>query len=197
MIHPICGLIVWIYGVFVTNLFGPVSFLVHVGAAYQLGTKEPALPPRQLDIHSYIVVGFLKKKPNQTKKTQSETGASGNICGNSPQGGLRHHLQVTLVGVEDDRLLSVEFSLHFQRQTADGGLEVRLLGVNHQPHSMLHGVLESTRKSLTLGSSQGSVKTIFKIIGLMLTLAKMSTLCSILFIWLSSSAVNFFSKGSS
>lgn len=115
-------------------------------------------------------------------------------------GRVGHHLQVTLVGVEDDGLLSVEFSLHFQSQPADGRLEVRLLGVDHQPHPVLQGVLESTRKSLrlcvTLAGEQG-VKFIFKIITWMLTLAKMSTLCSILFIWLSSSAVNFFSKGSS
>lgn len=44
VIHPVCGLVVWIYGVFVTDLFGSVSLLVHVGAANQFGTKEPALP---------------------------------------------------------------------------------------------------------------------------------------------------------
>lgn len=43
VIHPVCGLIVWIYGVFVTDLFGSVSLLVHVGTANQFGTKEPAL----------------------------------------------------------------------------------------------------------------------------------------------------------
>lgn len=44
VIHPVCSLIIWIYGVFVTDLFGSVSLLVHVGAANQFGTKEPALP---------------------------------------------------------------------------------------------------------------------------------------------------------
>lgn len=162
------------------------------GPAWHQRTSPPALTTRYPQLR-------CRRLPK--KKPQGETRAAGTICGNLLQGGLRHHLQVTLVGVEDDRLLSVELSLHFQRQTADGGLEVRLLGVNHQPHSLLHGVLESTGKRLrlggTLGSWQGSVKWIFDQLYLMLTLAKMSTLCSILFIWLSSSAVNFFSKGSS
>lgn len=66
MIHPVSGLIVWVYGVFVANLFGPVSLLVHVGSANQFGTKVPALSSWQLNVHSYIVIGFLKV----FKKTQ-------------------------------------------------------------------------------------------------------------------------------
>lgn len=41
------------------------------------------------------------------------------------------HLQVTLVGVENDCLLSVEFPLHFQGQPTDGWLEVCLLCIHH------------------------------------------------------------------
>lgn len=142
VIHPVCGLIVWIYGVLVTDLFGPVSLLVHVGPPNQLGTKIPALAPRQLDIHSYIVIGFLKNI-----KLEERAGAY--LCLFAVRR-VRRHLQVTLVSVEYDRLLPVEFSLHFQGQPADGGLEVRLLGVNHQSDSMLHGVLDNRRKSRQL-----------------------------------------------
>lgn len=60
VIHPVSGLIVWVYWVFVANLLGPGSFLVHVGSSNQLGTKVPALPPWQLNIHSDIVIGVLK-----------------------------------------------------------------------------------------------------------------------------------------
>lgn len=44
VIHPVSGLIVWVYRVFVANLFGSVSLLVHVGSTNQFGTKVPALP---------------------------------------------------------------------------------------------------------------------------------------------------------
>lgn len=44
---------------------------------------------------------------------------------------LQPHLEVTLVSVENDRLLSVESSLHFQGQSTYSWLEVRLLGVHH------------------------------------------------------------------
>lgn len=54
---------------------------------------------------------------------------------------MQPHLEVTLVSVENDRLLAVELSLHLQGQSTDGGLEVRLLGVHHQPHPVLQGVL--------------------------------------------------------
>lgn len=64
VIHPVGGLIVWVYWVFVANLFGPVSLLVHVGSTNQFGTKVPALPSWQLNIHSYIAVGILKVLKN-------------------------------------------------------------------------------------------------------------------------------------
>lgn len=61
-------------------------------------------------------------------------------------GGLQEelwaHLEVTLKSVEDERLFPVELPLHFQRQAADGWLEVRLLRVHHEPYPVLHGVLE-------------------------------------------------------
>lgn len=60
VIHHISGLIVWVYRVFVAYLFGPVSLLVHVGSTNQFGTKVPALPSWQLNVHSDIVIGFLK-----------------------------------------------------------------------------------------------------------------------------------------
>lgn len=59
VIHPVSGLIVRVYWVFVTNLFCPVSLLVHVGSTNQFGTKVPALPSGELNVHSYVVVGFL------------------------------------------------------------------------------------------------------------------------------------------
>ena len=55
------------------------------------------------------------------------------------------HLEVTLVGVEDDWLFFVEYPLHLQGQSTNGRLEVRLLGVHHQPHPVLHSMLEHTR----------------------------------------------------
>lgn len=60
MIHPVGGLIVGVYRVFVADLFGPVSLLVHVGSTDQFGTKVPALPSRKLNIYCYIVIGVLK-----------------------------------------------------------------------------------------------------------------------------------------
>lgn len=72
---------------------------------------------------------------------------------------MRRHLQVTLVGVEYDGLLSVELPLHFQGQPADGGLEVRLLGIDHQPDAVLHGVLDYTRKRLRFRQTQAGEVT--------------------------------------
>lgn len=60
VIHPVSGLIVWVYRVFVANLFGPVSLLIHVGSTNQFGTKVPAFTSWQLNVHSYVVIGFLK-----------------------------------------------------------------------------------------------------------------------------------------
>lgn len=57
---------------------------------------------------------------------------------------LKTHLQVTLVCVEYDWLFSVESPLHFQGQSTDSRLEVRLLSVHHQPHSILQSMLEHT-----------------------------------------------------
>lgn len=62
VVHPVRGLVVGVYGVFVANLFGPVSLLVHVGPPNQFGTEVPVLPSRQLNVHGHIVVGFLLKK---------------------------------------------------------------------------------------------------------------------------------------
>lgn len=62
MIHSVRGLVVGVYGIFVANLLGPVSLLVHVGPTDQFGTKVPVLPSGQLNVHRHIVVGFLLKK---------------------------------------------------------------------------------------------------------------------------------------
>lgn len=51
------------------------------------------------------------------------------------------YLEVALVRVEDDGLLSVVLALHLQRQPADGRLEVGLLRVHHQTDAVLHGML--------------------------------------------------------
>lgn len=64
MIHPVSGLIVRVYRVFVANLFGPVSLLVHVGATNQFGTKVPAFPSWHLNVHNYIAIGFLRVLKN-------------------------------------------------------------------------------------------------------------------------------------
>lgn len=56
------------------------------------------------------------------------------------------HLEVTLVSVENDRLLSVEFPLHFQGQSTNSWLEVCLFGVHHQPYPILQGMLEHTEE---------------------------------------------------
>lgn len=55
---------------------------------------------------------------------------------------MQPHLEVTLVGVENDGLLPVEPPLHLQGQAADGRLEVRLLGIHHQSDAVLQGVLQ-------------------------------------------------------
>lgn len=59
VVHPVSGLIIGVDWVFVADLFGPVSLLVHVGTANQFGTKVPVLSSRQLNVHGYIVIGFL------------------------------------------------------------------------------------------------------------------------------------------
>ena len=52
------------------------------------------------------------------------------------------HLQVALVGVEDDGHLLVKSPLHLQGQSADGRLEIGLLGIHHESHSILYCMLE-------------------------------------------------------
>ncbi len=68
VIHPVRGLIVWVYRVFVADLLGSVSLLVHVSSANQFCTEVPALPPRQLNVHSDIVIGFLTQEHMITLK---------------------------------------------------------------------------------------------------------------------------------
>ena len=52
------------------------------------------------------------------------------------------HLKVALVRVENDGLLSVEFPHHFHCESSDGGLEVRLLCVNHDTHVTFLPILQ-------------------------------------------------------
>lgn len=69
----------------------------------------------------------------------STTGAAVQTCE------VRPHLQVALVGVENDGLVPVEDPLHLQGQSANGRLEVGLLGVHHQPHAVLQSVLRERK----------------------------------------------------
>ena len=64
------------------------------------------------------------------------------------------HLQVALVGVEDDGHLLVKSLLHLQGQSADGRLEIGLLGIHHESHSILYCMLgkETHTKKLNEGS---------------------------------------------
>ncbi len=55
------------------------------------------------------------------------------------------HFEVALIGVENDSFVSVEDSLHFHSESADGRLEIRLFGVHHQPNAIFHRMLFSTR----------------------------------------------------
>lgn len=59
VVHPVSGLIVWVYWIFIPNLLGSCSLLVHVSSTDEFGAKVPAFPSRQLNIHSNVVVGFL------------------------------------------------------------------------------------------------------------------------------------------
>lgn len=68
MIHPVSGLIVWVYWILVSNFLRPGSLLVHVGSANEFGTKVPTLPPRQLNIQGHVVVGFLNAVNNTNLK---------------------------------------------------------------------------------------------------------------------------------
>lgn len=65
--------------------------------------------------------------------------------------------------------------------------------------AVVRGLLdvENILNILNIHNVKTANKGLARICGVILTFAKMSTLCSILFICLSSSAVNFFSKGSS
>lgn len=64
--------------------------------------------------------------------------------------------EVALVRVKDKRLLHVELALHFQSQAADGGLEVGLLSVHHQPHTHLRGFLrgQERKRGFVWGSGE-------------------------------------------
>lgn len=71
VVHPIGWLIVRVNRVFISNLFGPFSLLIHVGPTHQLGSKVPTLTSRQFYIHSYIVIGLLQNKRRRTDSWKS------------------------------------------------------------------------------------------------------------------------------
>lgn len=74
VIHPVSGFIVWVYWVLIANFLGSGSLLVHVGSPNQFGTKVPAFPSWQLNIQSYIVIGFLNtSKCLENTKSQTHT----------------------------------------------------------------------------------------------------------------------------
>lgn len=52
------------------------------------------------------------------------------------------YLEVALVCVEDDRLLSVINPLHLQCEPTDSWLEIGLLGIHHQTDIILNGMLK-------------------------------------------------------
>lgn len=66
------------------------------------------------------------------------------LCVRQPNVDL--YLEVALIRVEDDRLLSVVEPLHLQRQPADCRLEVGLLCIHHQADIVLQGMLEKEIK---------------------------------------------------
>ena len=55
--------------------------------------------------------------------------------------GVVGDLEIALVRVEDDGLLSVEFLLHLHSDPVDGRLEVGLLSVHHDAHIHVLGSL--------------------------------------------------------
>lgn len=103
-----------------------------LGLLQKLKTNIQANRVRDL-LHSDATLLFVSWDKYDTSVINQKVRLSCNV----PQS----HLEITLISVENHRLLSVEFSLHFQRQSTNGWLEVRLFGVHHQPHPMLHGIL--------------------------------------------------------
>lgn len=62
---------------------------------------------------------------------------------------LLSDLEIALIGVKDDGFLFVEFPHHFNGQSTNGGLKVRLFSVNHHPHVLLDGILQKKRCWMT------------------------------------------------
>lgn len=59
---------------------------------------------------------------------------------------MASYLEVALVCVEDDRLLSVINPLHLQCEPTDSWLEIGLLCIHHQTDVILNGMLKLTMK---------------------------------------------------
>lgn len=62
VIHSIGRRIIGVNRVLITELFGPLSLLIHVGPTHQLGSEMPTLASRQFYVHSYIVISLLQSK---------------------------------------------------------------------------------------------------------------------------------------
>lgn len=69
VVHSIGRLIIGVDGILVTQLLGPLSLLIHVGAADELGGKVPTLTPRKLYVHSYLLIGLLRNRQDWVLKT--------------------------------------------------------------------------------------------------------------------------------
>lgn len=63
------------------------------------------------------------------------------------------YLEVALIRVEDNGLVSVIDPLHLQREPADGWLEIGLLCVHHQANSVVNRMLEFQNKSTPMRPS--------------------------------------------
>lgn len=60
MVHPACGFVVRVDGIFIADLLSSAPLLMHVCPPYELSSETPALSPRQLYVYTHILKGFLQ-----------------------------------------------------------------------------------------------------------------------------------------
>ena len=60
------------------------------------------------------------------------------------------YLEITLVSVEDNGFVGVEFPHHFHGEARNGRLEVRLFSIHHQTDILLSSILKTHNKSTNL-----------------------------------------------
>lgn len=63
VVHPARGFVVRVDGIFVADLLSSTPLLVHVRPPYQLSSETPAFSPRQLDVYTHVLIGFLQRQP--------------------------------------------------------------------------------------------------------------------------------------